>query len=212
MKLKEKVRPSIPPVEAGVYMAVCVAVADLGDQYSDKFKSTSRKVAFTFEIPDETVTVDGEQKPRQLTKRCTFSVSKRGSLYPLLNAWLNASYSEQELGEIDLFELAGRGCQVRVTVSEDGAHNNVVDVMALPKGVPTPQTPSAPITYDIDRDGFSGEVWDSLPPWMRDAVKKSEQYRQNPPDEPLDMPPEDAPRQTAQAQSQPQAQKGACPI
>ena len=26
MKLKDKVKPSVPPMEAGVYMAVCMAV------------------------------------------------------------------------------------------------------------------------------------------------------------------------------------------
>ena len=44
MKLKDKVKPAVPPLEASVYMAVCVAVVDLGDQYSEKFKNTSRKV------------------------------------------------------------------------------------------------------------------------------------------------------------------------
>lgn len=210
MKLKEKVKPAVPPLEAGVYMAVCVTVADLGDQYSEKYKHTSRKVAFSFDITDETIEIDGERRPRQLTKRCTFSTSKKGILNKLLNAWLNASYSEQELGELDLFDLVGRGCQIRVTVSEDGAHNNIEDVMALPKGLPAPQSGTAPLTYDIDRDGFSGAVWDSLPPWMREAVEKSEQYRQDPPDKPLDMPPEDAP--AAGPQPQQAAQEGACPI
>ena len=66
MKLKEKVKPAVPPLEAGVYMAVCVTVADLGDQYSEKYKHTSRKVAFSFDIPDETIEIDGERRPRQL--------------------------------------------------------------------------------------------------------------------------------------------------
>ena len=190
MKLKDKVRPSVPPLEAGVYMAVCVTIADLGDQYSEKYKSTSRKVVFAFDIPSETIEIDGEQKPRQLSKRCTFSVSKKGAMNKMLNSWLNANMSEKELGEIDLFSLIGRGCQIRVTVSEDGAHNNVEDVMALPKGMPAPQSSTAPITYDIDTDGFSGEKWDTLPAWMQEAIQKSEQYQQNAPDQTLDMPPD----------------------
>ena len=80
MKLKDKVKPAIPPMEGGVYMAVCVTVADLGDQYSEKYKNTQHKVVFSFDIPSETVEMDGETRPRQLSKRCTFSVSKRGTL------------------------------------------------------------------------------------------------------------------------------------
>lgn len=200
MKLKDKVNPAVPPLEPGVYMAVCVVVADLGDQYSEKFKKSSRKVVFSFDIPSETIEIDGEQKPRQLSKRCTFSVSKKGTLNKMLNAWMNANMSEQELGELDLFSLIGRGCQIRVTVSEDGAHNNIEDVMALPKGMPAPQSNTAPITYDIDEDGFTGEKWDALPTWMREAIEKSDQYQQDPPDKPLDMPAESA------------KQEGECPI
>lgn len=99
-----------------------------------------------------------------------------------------------------MFSLIGRGCQIRVTVSEDGAHNNIEDVMALPKGMPAPQSDTAPITYDIDEDGFTGEKWDALPTWMREAIEKSDQYQQDPPDKPLDMPVEST------------AQEGACPI
>ena len=95
MKLKDKVKPAVPPLEPGVYMAVCVVVADLGDQYSEKFKKSSRKVVFSFDIPSETIEIDGEQKPRQLSKRCTFSVSKKGTLNKMLNAWMNANMSEQ---------------------------------------------------------------------------------------------------------------------
>ena len=203
MKLKDKVRPAIPPMEGGVYMAVCVTVADLGDQYSEKFKNTHRKVVFSFDIPSETVEVDGETRLRQLSKRCTFSVSKRGTLNKMLNAWLNANMSEQDLAELDLFDFAGKACQIRVTVSEDGAHNNVEDVMALPKGMPAPMTDTPIITYDIDEDGFSGEKWEALPGWMRDTIEKSEQYQQNPPDKPLDMPAE---------QSQAETGKDDCPI
>lgn len=203
MKLKDKVKPAIPPMEGGVYMAVCVTVADLGDQYSEKFKNTQRKVVFSFDIPSETVEMDGETRLRQLSKRCTFSVSKRGTLNKMLNAWLNANMSEQDLAELDLFDFAGKACQIRVTVSEDGAHNNVEDVMALPKGMPAPMTDTPIITYDIDEDGFSGEKWEALPGWMRDTIEKSEQYQQNPPDKPLDMPAE---------QSQPETGKDDCPI
>lgn len=203
MKLKDKVKPAIPPMEGGVYMAVCVTVADLGDQYSEKFKNTQRKVVFSFDIPSETVEMDGETRTRQLSKRCTFSVSKRGTLNKMLNAWLNANMSEQGLAELDLFDFAGKACQIRVTVSEDGAHNNVEDVMALPKGMPAPMTDTPIITYDIDEDGFSGEKWEALPGWMRDTIEKSEQYQQNPPDKPLDMPAE---------QTQPETGKDDCPI
>ncbi len=205
MKLKDKVKPPVPPMESDVYMAECVLIADLGDQYNENYKKTQRKVVFSFDIPSETVIIDGEEKPRQLSKWLTFSVNKKSALYRILNAWMNTNMSEQEMSEIDLFGFIGQGCQVQVNVSEDGAHNNIANVMALPKGIPSPVSNITPVTYDIDEDGFEGEKWEALPDWVKNAVKKSEQYQQNPPDVALDMP-------TETATQKPQSQWEGCPI
>ncbi len=170
-------------------MAVCVLIADLGDQYNEKFKNVQRKVVFSFDIPSETVVYEGEERPRQLSKWYTFSTNKKSGLYKALNAWLNTNMSEDELSEIDLFSLIGQGCQVQVTASDDGSHNNIQNIMALPKGTPAPVSDTPTVTYDIDEDWFTGEKWEGLPEWVKNAVMKSEQYQQNPPDKALDMPP-----------------------
>lgn len=80
MKIKERAKPKTPPVEPGVYIAVCVGVVDLGEQYSEKFKNYSNKVKFVWELIVETVEVDGVVKPRQLSREFNISVSKKGSL------------------------------------------------------------------------------------------------------------------------------------
>lgn len=203
MKLKDKIKPKIPPLENGIYMAVCVAVADIGDQYSAKFKNIQRKILFAFDIPSETIEVNGEIRPRQLSKRCTFTDSNRGTLIKVVNAWLNSNISERELRDMELYDFAGKPCQIRVSVREDGVHNDVEDVMALSKGMTIPTTDTPIIFYDIDEDGFSGDKWDALPQWLQDVVKKSEQYQKNPPDKPLDMPAD---------QAQPTTGKDDCPI
>ena len=68
LKAKRKVVSSIPPMDGGTYMGVCVAVVDLGQQYKQFEKQKQGKYAeecmFIFEIPDERVEVDGEDKPR----------------------------------------------------------------------------------------------------------------------------------------------------
>ena len=57
MKIKDRAKPKTPPVEPGVYMAVCVGVIDLGEQYSEKFKSYSNKVKIVWAIPSETIRI-----------------------------------------------------------------------------------------------------------------------------------------------------------
>ena len=80
MKIKDRAKPKIPPVEAGVYVSVCVGYIDLGEQYSEKFKNYSVKGMFVWELPGEMVEVDGEQKPRQLSKEFTVSSSSKSNL------------------------------------------------------------------------------------------------------------------------------------
>lgn len=85
MKIKDRAKPKTPPVEPGVYIAICIGVVDLGEQYSEKFKNYANKVKFIWELVGETIEVDGEQKPRQLSKEFTFSISKKGSLRAFLD-------------------------------------------------------------------------------------------------------------------------------
>ena len=61
MKIKDRARPKVPLVEPGVYMAICVGVIDLGEQYSEKFKNYAPKLRIVWELVGETVEVDGEQ-------------------------------------------------------------------------------------------------------------------------------------------------------
>lgn len=66
-------------------MAVCVGVIDLGEQYSEKFKKYSNEVQFVWELAGETVEVDGEQKPRQLSRTFTVASSKKSNLRGFLS-------------------------------------------------------------------------------------------------------------------------------
>lgn len=191
MKLKDKIKAKLPPLPGGTYPAICIGVADLGDQFNQTFGNISRKVAFVFEIPSETVTVDGVEQPRQLSKRCTFSTSKKSALRPLLNSWTNKNMSELEMQEFELFSLIGSSCLINVSVSKDNQYNNIETIMSLPKGIAPLQSATPFIQYDMDTDGFEGDVWDGLPNWIRDTVRQSKQYEESAPDTILPAPSEE---------------------
>lgn len=187
MKLKDKIKAKLPPLPGGTYPAVCIGVADLGDQFYKEYEKTCRKVALVFEIPSES---DGEGRSRQLSQRYTFSVNKKSNLYSLLNSWTNKNMSEQEMQELDLFSLIGSSCLINVSVTEKG-YNKIEAVMSLPKGMPPLQSAAPVIKYDMDVDGFEGAVWDGLPDWIRDMVRQSKQYRESAPDTILPAPSEE---------------------
>lgn len=188
MKLKDKIKPSDPPLEEDMYDAVCVMVVDIGQQIDQKRQKVKNQIVFVFEIPSETVERDGEMVPRQLSRWFTYTASDRGALKPALTSWLGKTkMSEAEMLELELFDFAGMGSRLLVGINENN-RNKIESIKPLKRGSNTPQAHSPIITYDIDEDGFQGAKWETLPEWLQETIKKSEQYQMALPDETLDMP------------------------
>ena len=201
MKIKDRAKPKLPPVEPGVYMAVCIGCIDLGEQYSEKFKNYSNKVMFIWELPGETVEVDGEQKPRQLSKEFTVSSSEKSHLRKFIESWNSRSYSEEDFLEFDLFDQLGKPCQLNVVLNASKEYSNVDNLMPIPKGFPAPVSTTEQIRWDME--AWDDEVFEKIPEWIREKIKKSTQYQQSHlPETTVEVkPPEDV-----------SASEGACPI
>lgn len=177
MKIKDRAKPKTPPVEPGVYMAVCIGFIDLGEQYSEMFKSYSNKGMYVWELPGETIEIDGEQKPRQLSKEFTISASKKGNLRGFIESWNSKSYSDDEFMEFDLFEQIGKPCQLNVVLNESKEYSNVDNLMPIPKGFPAPTTDTKHIKWDMEN--WNDEVFKELPEWIQEKIKKSTQYQKD---------------------------------
>lgn len=177
MKIKDRAKPKAPPVEPGVYMAVCVGVIDLGEQYSEMFKSYSNKVMFVWELPGETIEIEGEQKPRQLSKEFTISSSKKGNLRGFIESWNGKSYTDDEFMDFDLFDQVGKPCQLNVVLNETKEYANVDNLMPIPRGFPAPITATELVRWDME--AWSDEVFAKIPEWIQEKIKKSTQYQKD---------------------------------
>lgn len=175
MRIKDKAKAKVPPVEPGVYMAVCVGVIDLGEQFSEKFKNYANKLKIVWELCGETVEIDGEQKPRQLSKEFTFSANKKSNLRAFLTSWNGKVYSDEEFGELEIFDQLGKACQLQVVLNDTGEYANIDTIMAIPKGFPVPKTDTPFIRWDMD--AWDDAVFDTLPEWTQEQIKKSTQYQ-----------------------------------
>ena len=191
MKIKDRAKPKLPPVEPGVYLGICIGVIDLGEQYSEKFKKYSNDVKFVWELVGETVEVDGEQKPRQLSRDFNIATAKKAKLRAVLSSWNGRQYSDEEFGELDLFDQLGRPCQLNVVLNDTGEYANVDSVIPLPKGMPAPTTSTDFIRWDME--AWDDEVFATLPEWVQEKIKKSTQYQQmHAPADAVDFPAEGA--------------------
>lgn len=175
MKIKDRAKPKTPPVEPGVYMAVCVGVVDLGEQYSEVYKNYSNKVKFVWALPSEVVEIDGKQEERQLSREFSVATKKSSKLRTFLSSWNSKSYSDEEFMELDLFDQVGKACQLNVVLNDTGEYANVESIMPIPKGFPAPVSKTALFTWDMD--AWDDAAFEKLPSWTQDQIKKSTQYQ-----------------------------------
>ena len=175
MKIKDRAKAKIPPVDEGVYIAVCVGVIDLGEQYSEKFKNYAQKLRLVWELSGETVEVDGKVEPRQLGREFKFSYDKKSSLRQFLSNWNGRNYTDEEAADIELFDQLGKPCQLQVVHSDDGQYANVSGIMGLPKGMPAPQPQGPLIAWDMEQ--WSDDAFAQLPDWVQERIKKSTEYQ-----------------------------------
>ena len=200
MKIKDRAKPKAPPVEPGVYMAICIGFIDLGEQYSEKYKNYQNKGLVVWELVGETIEVDGEQKPRQLSKEFTISGSSKGNLRKFIDSWNGKTYSDEEFMEFDLFDLVGKCCQINVVLNETKEYANVDNLMPIPRGFPTPSTATLPIKWDME--AWDDAVFTELPEWIQEKIKKSSQYQK-----------EHAPATEVEVKAaDPTSSEGECPI
>ena len=216
LTVKRKKANRVPPVAGGSYVSACIGVIDIGEQF-EKYKDEKQgkyvsKVVFLFELLGETVLVDGEQKPRWLSMEMTKSLHERSKLYKTLTAWLGRQLTEDELSiegsGFNLAQMAGKNCLLSVSLKEkDGESSNQISgVMGVPKGLPIGKPESELLLFDIDdRDEA---VFEKLPGWIQEKIRKSTQYQIDPPE---DAPPEGADTAAQAPPTQP-GKAGECPI
>lgn len=178
MKVKDRAKPKIPPVEPGVYIAVCVYSIDLGEQlceYKDKSKSYNNQVQLGFELIGETVEIDGKQEPRTLSRTLNFTRSQNGGLRKFVQSWLGKTFSDDAFAEFDTNDLVGLPAQLSVILNESGEYANIDTIMQLPKGMPAPQATLPLIRFDLEP--WNADAFEQLPDWAKEKVKKSTQYQ-----------------------------------
>ena len=78
---------------------------------------------------------------------------------------------------VDLFDQIGKPCQLNVVLNSTGEYSNVDNLMPLPKGFPAPVSSTAPIMWDMEK--WDDAVFDVLPEWVQEKIKKSTQYQKD---------------------------------
>lgn len=170
---------NIEPIPEGTYLAVCNMLVDLGEQYNETYKNSSKKVLIGWEIPEETYTnADGEEKPRQITKRYTASLNEKSTLRKDLAAWRGKNFTDEELKKFDLRNIVGKSCLLTIIHKDnnDRVYAQISSISSLPKGMAKGNLSGEPLIFDLDNDEL--KLIDFLPEWIAKIIKNSVTYQE----------------------------------
>ena len=178
MKIKTGVKPSLPPVPGGTYLAVCVYSIAIGEQlceFKDKGKSYNNQIMLGFELQGVTIEIDGKQEPRTLGRTFNIAKSKNSALRKFVGAWESKEYTDEEFLELDTNDLVGKPAMLNVVLNESGEYSNIESIMQIPAGFPVPQATLPLIRFDMDP--WDQAAFDKLPEWAQDRIKKSTEWQ-----------------------------------
>lgn len=180
MKIRNNVKPTLPPIPGGTYLAICVYSIGIGEQlceYEGKSKNYYNQVMLGFEICGQTIEIDGKQEPRVLGKTFNAVKGKKSGLRKFISAWEAKELSDDEYLDKDTNDYVGKAALLTVVLNETGEYSNIDGIAPLPVGLPidVPQPLSKLIRFDVDN--WDQAAFEALPEWAQERIKKSTQYQ-----------------------------------
>jgi len=168
---------SFTPAPVGTHVARCFRIVDLGTQHGEyKGQPTRRnQVLVSWELPDELIEIEGEQRPVTTSKFYTNSLGEKANLRRDLESWRGRSFTEDELRKFDLEGILGKPCMLTVVGGENGK-TKVATVSGVPKNTVCPQPFNPPSAFWLDE--FDQDKYDELSDGLKKIIEKSEEYPQ----------------------------------
>ena len=169
-------------IPADTYVARCYSMIHVGTNEEDIMGETKRlnKVRLTWELPNELREFDGVQKPLVISKEYTLSMHEKATLRKDLESWRGLGFTEEEAKSFDVTKLLGVPCMLSVVHTKSKAgdmYAKIGSISKIMKGMQCPAqfNPSFEFNYT---DKFSDEVVESLPDFIKEKIKSSEEYKE----------------------------------
>lgn len=136
---------SFTPVPAGMHLARCYRIVDLGTQKTEFEGNVSfkRKLKIVWEIHGEDdegkPIVTEKNEPMIITKDYTMSWGDKATLRKDLQSWRGKEFTEEEQKRFDLKNVLDKWCMVNVAhkpkKNGQGSYANVVAVTPVPNAI-----------------------------------------------------------------------------
>ena len=172
-----------PRIGEGTYPARIVRILDFGMQYATDFKTgevkkyedgndvVQHKVWIDFELPTETIAIDGVDKPRWIGKEYTVSNHEKAALQALLKA--ADPGGKATLKGRNVTGLLGLPLMITVGSTSTGK-DKISNVSSLVKGMTVDALANPTLFFDLDSN--DRKTFDSLPDWMKKRIQEGVGY------------------------------------
>lgn len=183
----EDTGPTFKPVPAGMHLARCYRIIDVGTQKSEfegnvKFLHKIKlvwEVHGNDEVGNPIVTEKGE--PMIVTKDYTLSWAEKATLRLDLQSWRGKPFSDEEQRRFDLKALLDKWCMVNVTHKAkkkgNGVYSNVTAVTPVPSALKAslPKGHNPCKVFQISEPDM--ELFDTFSDYLKKQIQESPEWK-----------------------------------
>lgn len=176
------------PTPAGVYVARCYRIIDLGTQRGEwKGKEKwSRKIMFSWELFGEDdegnpLTAD-DGLPLTMSKRYTLSLGENANLRADLKSWRGRDFTPDELNGFDIKNVLGAYCMLNVTHDhkDDKVYANVASISPLPSALRANKPSGVNELAFFDVTDPDKVVFSLLSQKLQDTIQQCKEWNKEP--------------------------------
>jgi hypothetical protein len=161
---------------AGSHIARSIRIVDIGthhDQYEGK-QIKRNQFVLQWELPDETMEIDGKSLPVIVSRFYTNSLSKKSNLRKDLESWRSKQFTAEELMSFDLMQILNKPCMLSI-VKNDNGKSVVKTVSPCPKGVVCPPAVNKVEAFWLDE--WDDNKFAALSDGFKKLIVQSEEYK-----------------------------------
>ena len=185
--VSDKGGSNFKPVPAGMHLARCYRIIDLGTQkseYKGEVKLLS-KVMFQFEVhgeaDDGTPLKTEKGEPMSISKTYTLSLGDKATMNRDLSTWRGKAFTESERkGGFSLKNFLGEWAMLSIiksTSANGKEYTNIEAINPVPKTIKTnlPEGHNKPSIYSITE--HDEELYQSFSDWIKNKIADSPEYK-----------------------------------
>ena len=178
---------SFKPVPAGMHLARCYRIIDLGTQKSEYEGKVNflRKIKVVWEVhgtdEDGTPIVTDKGEPFIITKDYTLSWGEKANLRKDLEAWRGKPFSQDEQRRFDLKNVLDKFCMINVQHKPrrtgDGVYANVVSVTPVPAALKGSMPAGVNKAQMFTLGEPDMEMFETFGDYLKEQIKQSPEWK-----------------------------------